>query len=160
MDDDIESVFEIVGGCIVNPHNLDWCKKQASGISQMHYTQEVALAYIAKARKTVSLISSDEEEWIVIKSYYACYHALYAIVVKCGIKCEIHDCTIKLMDILGFSRDDREFMKNLKKDRVSVQYYLRMRTGDIQRVKRFLQTCEHIFDTIQVKDVIEEVFEK
>jgi len=33
-------------------------------------------------------------EWTISTSYYAKYFAIYALLSRIGIKCEIHDCTI------------------------------------------------------------------
>ncbi|MEA2003961.1 MAG: hypothetical protein U9O53_03295 [archaeon] len=49
----------------------------------------------------------------MITAYYACYNALYSILMKCGIKSEIHDCTIELMDFFDFEAKDIEFITQL-----------------------------------------------
>ena len=41
-----------------------------------------------------------EMDWIATTAYYSRYFSLYALLSKCGIKSEIHDCTISLMNFL------------------------------------------------------------
>ena len=47
-----------------------------------------------------SATEKDEIDWISTTAYYARYFAFYALLQKCGIKSEIHDCTISLMSFL------------------------------------------------------------
>ena len=38
--------------------------------------------------------------WLATTKYYAEYFAVYSVLMKIGIKCEIHDCTIALVKFL------------------------------------------------------------
>ena len=66
--------------------------------------------------------------------------------MKIGIKFEIHDCTITLMQLLGFDKADIQFLESLKNDRVNVQYYLKTSSLhiDTNQVLEFLNKCKQI----------------
>lgn len=42
-----------------------------------------------------------ETDWITTTAYYARYFALYALLMKIGVKSEIHDCTIAIAKLLA-----------------------------------------------------------
>ena len=76
-------------------------------------------------------------------AYYACYNSLYALLMKTGIKCEIHDCTLELMSFFGFNEEEKDFIKMLKKMRIDVQYYLKSAQGiEAIKVKSFVMHCK------------------
>ena len=97
-------------------------------------------------------------KWRTITAYYACYDCLYAILQKIGIKSEIHDCSIEMMNLIGgFSDSDRDFLGGLKNDRIDVQYYLKQpKDVDTKKVKEFILTCKIIIASItedQIKGI-------
>lgn len=82
-------------------------------------------------------------------AYYACYNSLYAILMKCGIYSEIHDCTIGLMLFLGFDPEDVKFIMRLKHNRIDIQYYLKNHALESEeKVKRFVIRCRTINDSL------------
>lgn len=84
-------------------------------------------------------------KWKVITAYYACYNALYSILMKAGVKSEIHDCTLSLMDFLEFENHEKDFMMHLKVDRIDAQYYLKdKKLSDDKTVKQFVNKCKQI----------------
>jgi uncharacterized protein (UPF0332 family) len=87
-------------------------------------------------------------------SYYACYNALYAILIKAGIKCEIHDCSLELMDLLGFDQRETEYMAKLKEDRIQAQYYLKdIDIKSEEDIKKFILKCKEILDALGSKKI-------
>ena len=54
--------------------------------------------------------------------------------MKWGIKSEIHDCSIELMDLFGFSEEEKNFLIELKNKRINCQYYLK--EDNINEVER------------------------
>jgi len=69
-----------------------------------------------------------ETDWITTTAYYARYFALYALLMKMGIKSEIHDCSIAVAELLtekgileeGLAKDT----SNSKQARIDIQYYV------------------------------------
>jgi hypothetical protein len=67
--------------------------------------------------------------WKAVKKYYTEYLAVYALLMRIGIKCEIHDCTIELIktieDFNLFPKDTYKLLNSDKKLRIDNQYYLK-----------------------------------
>ena len=74
-----------------------------------------------EADETLENVFTAKGKWKLIIAYYACYNALYALLMKCGIRCEIHDCTLELMELFGFDTSEVDY---LKKRYRKVYYYL------------------------------------
>lgn len=128
---------------------IDWCCKQKKGISLIEPNINMSNDYIKRAELDLITMNESKGHWEVITAYYACYDILYALLMKCGIKSEIHDCSIALMELFGFSQNDIDFMKTLKSDRIDVQYYLKeIPLKDKNRVKDFV---------LRVKDMIKSI---
>lgn len=113
-------------------NNLDWCRKQAHGLKPVEPNDDLASAYLKKAESALNMLESalqkNEVDWIVTTSYYAKYFALYAVFAKCGIKCEIHDCTLTAMKVLFIdqnlmSAELYEDINQSKELRTELQYY-------------------------------------
>jgi uncharacterized protein (UPF0332 family) len=138
---------------------LDWCKSQDKGIRAVVPNFTVSKAYLDDAQNTLLDLQQISGKWQTIMAYYACYNSLYALCVKAGIKCEIHDCTLKLLPFFGFSQKDCGFMEDLKKKRISVQYYLGNETVDTKNVKLFHASCLDKYESDLSKVAIE-VFKK
>ena len=132
---------KLPGGFIMN--NLNWCFKQNKGIKIIQSNLGIAKKYLSDAKLDLTLINKKEPKWNIIKEYYVCYNSLYSLLVKCGIKCEIHDCTIKLMNIFGFEKKVQNKLVDLKKERIGVQYYLGKSKKDyFDFAKSFFEICE------------------
>ena len=136
-----------------------WCMKQKRGISFIDAKPHLSDSYIREADETLDNVLVTKGKWKVITAYYACYNALYSILMKCGIKSEIHDCTIELMSLFDFDVSDIEYIGKLKQDRINVQYYLKeIRLENTDDVKRFIVKCKQILNglsSFEIEDVRE-----
>ena len=122
--------------------------EQKKGIELVEPNENLSVTYIREADDTIEVMNHSKGTWINVTGYYACYHGLYAILMKCGIKCETHDCTIALMGLLGFDSSKVTFMKKLKEQRIEAQYYLRPTVLDFTEVKQFLLDCKGLLRKI------------
>ncbi|MGI0069577.1 MAG: HEPN domain-containing protein [Nitrosotalea sp.] len=109
---------------------LKWCAKQKKGIKIITESITLQKAYLKKSEEALKSMNVNAKEgineWVVSTSYYAKYFAVYALLSRIGIKCEIHDCTISLFEYLFSSKISATFIQDLhqaKDDRVDVQYY-------------------------------------
>ncbi len=128
---------------------INWCLKQSKGISLIDKKSHLAESYLEDAYDSFKVCMSSEGKWKVITGYYACYDAVYAILMKCGIKSEIHDCTIKLMGFFDFSEKDVRFMKELKERRIRVQYCrAKAELNNLQGIKEFVLKCEEVLNML------------
>jgi hypothetical protein len=131
---------------------LKWCCGKKDGIEIIEEKPHLSEGYMNEAQKDLNEIPKANDKWKTIISYYACYEALYSLAMKCGIKCEIHDCTIELMKLFQFEESEIAFIKNLKEEREGSQYYLkREKINKYEDVKRFILRCKEISLTLSSK---------
>jgi len=125
---------------------LKWCLRQKKGIRIIEPNALIASDYLKKSDGSLQMMSTvNAEEWRIVGAYYACYESLYALLMKAGIKSEIHDCSIALMSFFGFDGKDIDFMKKLKQKRIDAQYYLKKVTlSEENTVKDFVLKCKEI----------------
>jgi hypothetical protein len=133
---------------------VKWCLKQKKGIILKVPNEVLTKAYLEEADKTLENVFSTSGKWKLITGYYACYNALYAILMKCGIVCEIHDCSIELMPVLGFEEPNIEYLKVLKENRIKAQYYLKdLRLEDESGVKNFILSCKMLLNNLSSSQI-------
>ena len=95
---------------------LAWCRKQKHGIELIEPNENVSSAYLKKAHTSLRSMDINYKEsildWTVDAAYYARYQAVYALMQRIGVKCEIHDCTIELFRFLfNDSFDEKLFLE-------------------------------------------------
>ena len=112
--------------------SIRWCKNQKKGIKLIEPNDNLCKEYIQSAEETLSIlkdIGKKSNMWLATTIYYCEYFIIYALLMKLGIKCEIHDCTIELCNF--FEKEGlipKKSYKKLKKDkklRIDNQYYLK-----------------------------------
>ena len=130
----------------MNFKKIKWCLKQNKGIKLIEPNESISENYIKESWDDFNMIEKVNQKWKTVTAYYSCYNAVYAILVKIGIKCEVHDCTIALMGLLGFDTEEIKFLDSLKKERIDVQYYLKSSNLSIvkNKVLEFLNRCKEI----------------
>lgn len=137
---------------------IKWCFYH--GLELVEPNKDLYDGYMIKA--TSALKSCDEVsaiEWKIEAAYYAMYHSVYAILMLVGIKSEIHDCTITLMSMIGFSKYDVLLIENAKKLRIDMQYYVNRNTSNgvqesvLLNAKAFVNNSKEIASHISVADL-------
>ncbi len=67
--------------------------------------------------------------WLATTKYYIEYFSVYAVLIKVGIKCELHNCTLALVRLLEkkniFKKGTYKTLDNDKELRIDNQYYLK-----------------------------------
>lgn len=133
---------------------IGWCLQQNKEIRLVEPNDSICSEYLKSSDEDFDNIQSSTGKWIIVTSYYACYNALYALLCKIGIKCEIHECTIALMGILGYSKTDINFIESLKTNRINTQYYLeKPKRVDIGDVKSFINKTKQIITSINDNEI-------
>ena len=110
--------------------SLNWCCKQKDGIRIVEPNDNLAQGYIEMVENALGTMNRERNYnsmFAISACYYSMYYSLYAILMKIGIKCEIHSCTLKFMKamLLNFYADDE--IKTIKKAfdaRNIAQYYV------------------------------------
>ena len=115
---------------LMKDNKIDWCKKQKKGIVLIEVNDNISAAYLKKAHNSLKAMdlnySAKIIDWAVDAAYYARYQALYALLQKCGVKCEIHDCTMVVFRFLFSEHFDETFFKEIeiaKEQRINMTYY-------------------------------------
>ncbi len=138
----------------MNKDKIKWCLKQGKGILLTELNPNLSESYIKEADETLENVFATKGKWKLITAYYACYNALYALLMKAGIKCEIHDCTIELMKLFGFEHAEIKYIRELKEKRIKVQYYLKDITlGEESYVKKFILKCKTLLNELNSEKI-------
>jgi len=110
--------------------SLKWCYKQKDGIKLVEPSDNLAQSYLKLAEKSLGTMSRERNYnlmFAISACYYSMYYSLYAILMKLGIKCEIHSCTIEIMKKLldnFYSEQDVKIIKKAFDARSIAQYYV------------------------------------
>ncbi|MFW5846926.1 MAG: hypothetical protein ACOCUU_02080 [Nanoarchaeota archaeon] len=122
---------------------IKWCCKQKNGIELIEPRENLNKSYLKESEDDLKEIQKVGNKWKTIIAYYSCYESLYSLLMKVGIKSEIHDCTIELMNLFGFDKEDKYLLKNLKSIRQGNQYYLKKNPLEQEKqVKDFIMKCK------------------
>ncbi len=134
--------------------DLDWCKRQDKGIKLIEPNNNLAEEYLKNAEETLAVLKEVDGKsniWTATMKYYFEYFCFYSILMKLGIKCEIHDCTIEFCRLLEsleiLPENSSEILEKDKVLRIDNQYYLKNKKIIIDYEKLselFLQTKEII----------------
>ena len=148
---------------------IKWCFEQSRGIEIIAPNSGLSEAYLNKAEKSLkSLREETDQDWKITKSYYTMYFSLYAVLMKIGIKSEIHSCTIEFMQRYlseYFNDSDFQLFESAFKSRVDMQYYtdrvVDKKTLDAltRNVHFFMSKCKELAHKLK-EDKIKEIREK
>lgn len=126
----------------------------------------LAEEYYKNAEETLRITNliknANSNMWLATQKYYALYLAAYSILMKIGIKTEIHECTIAIIRFLEKEKLlDFNFSLLLEKDkqvRIENQYYLKNREVeyDSKEMSVILLNIRRLLDELN-SDTIQEV---
>lgn len=135
-------------------NRIKWCLRKKDGLSLIEPNNNLSEAYLKKSEESLESIAVNIiKSWRISTAYYTFYFALYSILMKIGIKCEIHSCTIKFAEEYlndFFEKEELDFVEDCLKARIDSQYYVNRNIPDkhyikmIQRAPEFLVKCKNI----------------
>lgn len=142
---------------------LDWCISTKNGIELVEPSDILWKAYQGKAERSLHAVSNlkNNKEWAITSAYYAMYFSFYAILMKIGIKCEIHSCTVELMRSLFkeyFTKEQMELLKKAMNARVDILYYVDRIVQEeeckdiLEKAPQFVVACKEIAFSIKEKE--------
>lgn len=136
---------------------MKWCAKQDKGITIIQSNDDLAKEYFSTADETLAVLKEIREKsnmWLATTKYYCEYFAVYALFMKLGIRCEIHDCTIALSGFLEkeglLPKGSHRMLQKDKQLRIDNQYYLKNQTVEVN----YEELLEFV---LQVKDNAEKL---
>ncbi|MAE12940.1 hypothetical protein CMO92_00100 [Candidatus Woesearchaeota archaeon] len=122
--------------------------------------ENLANEYVRTAEETLEVLKTIEGKskvWLATTKYYCEYFSIYALLMKLGIKCEIHECTIEVSKFLekeglipeGYST----ILEEDKQLRIDNQYYLKNRDVPID----YDALVDYV---LKIKEVIQKLTEE
>ncbi|MFQ5621566.1 MAG: HEPN domain-containing protein [Candidatus Nanoarchaeia archaeon] len=147
---------------------IRWCLHKRRGITLEEPNNNLCQAYLKKAHSALNMLKAAQEnqepEWIATTAYYARYFALYALLQECGIKSEIHDCTIALLEYLFIEEKlipkiYHTELEEAKQFRIDTQYYVteaidtKRLNDNATKTQHFILQIEEAIDKITAKQI-------
>ncbi len=121
-----------------------WCSRKKNGIKITSPNDNLCNAYLKKANDALKSMNLNRDaglyDWAVETAYYSRYYAIYALLQKCGIISEIHDCSIVSIKYLFNNKISNELIKELeeaKVQRVDLVYYVNRGINEEELKKNF-----------------------
>ncbi len=112
--------------------SLRWCANQKSRIKIISPNDNLSKEYFSSSQETLEILKEIGEKsnmWLSTTKYYCEYFAVYSVLMKLGIKSEIHECTILLVKFLEkkgiFKSGTYKILEEDKELRIENQYYLK-----------------------------------
>jgi uncharacterized protein (UPF0332 family) len=143
---------------------IKWCLTAKNGLELIEPNENLAKAYLKKAEDVLraATVLKDNKDWEISSSYYTMYFSLYAILMKIGIKCEIHSCTISFMQHFlneHFSPNEIDLIEKSQKARIDTQYYSDRNVSDelyskiTNNTSLFLVKCKEVINNLTEQDI-------
>ena len=110
--------------------SLKWCCKQKDGIKLIEPSDNLSLSYMQMADNALGTMNRERKyniTFAISACYYSMYYSLYSVLMKLGVKCEIHSCTLEFMKELLAEFYSKEDFKTISKAfdlRNIAQYYV------------------------------------
>jgi uncharacterized protein (UPF0332 family) len=147
--------------------SINWCFNYKNGLEIVEPSENMSISYMKMAEESMAMIKKNEESriWTASTSYYTMYYCLYSIMMKIGIKCEIHKCSIEFMKHFlhnYYNDEELELIKIAFDVRNILQYYpdKLMEDSKLDIVKKgavdFLVKTKQILTSItenEIKDI-------
>jgi len=144
---------------------LKWCCGKKEGIQLIEPNENLSKGYIEMAEAAIGTMNREKGlnmQFAISACYYSMYYSLYAILMKIGVKCEIHTCTLEFMkSVLNdfYSKEDFKIIDKAFDARNTSQYYVDkiVSKEDIDFIMSnasyFLSKSKEILSKINEKDV-------
>lgn len=134
------------------------------GIEFVEPSDNLANGYISKAEESLEALQKvkGNRDWTVSTAYYSMYFSIYSILMKIGVKCEIHACTIEFMKRFltpYFTPVECKFLSQSLQARIDTQYYVDREVKDIfidEMVKiapQFIVKCKEVLAKIKESEI-------
>jgi len=150
---------------------IEWCCRHKDGIRLIEPNENLTNGYMQKAEDALGTMNRERNYnrmFAISACYYSMYYSLYAILMRIGIKCEIHACTIEFMKfaLSGFySEEEIKTIKKAFEARNTSQYYVDRIVADndanfiIAQAPFFFSKSKEILSKLNEKN-IKEIREK
>jgi len=141
--------------------NIKWCLGIRNGLELIEQNKNMSYSYLEMAKESLDMIKnvSQSKIWKASTCYYTMYYSLYSLMMKIGIKCEIHSCSLEFMKQFlksFYSENEVELIKKAFDVRNNLQYYpdKLMKNFDLLNIEK--GTVEFF---VKTKSIISEISE-
>ena len=146
--------------------NLKWCCRKEEGIKLIEPSANLSEGYIQMAENAIGTMNREKKlnlQFAISACYYSMYYSLYSILMKLGVKCEIHACTLIFMKkMLGnfYSEEDYKIINKAFSARNTAQYYVDKIVPKedsefiFSKAVLFLNKSKEILSKINEKDIL------
>lgn len=146
-------------------HEIKWCLHQNRGIKLVEPNINMSKSYLEKAEESRQAMDVHLKEglsnWVTIAAYYTEYFAFYSLALRCGIKCEIHECMVALSEAFVkagvIPENIHEELKKAKQNRINAQYYIKESVSK-EKIKEEVTEAKNF--VLFIKEKLEEITEK
>ena len=139
-----------------------WCIKK-NQLEIVLPNENLSKAYLMKAKDALIATSADiSKEWKISAAYYSMYFSLYSILMRIGVKCENHSCTLAFIGHFlknHFSDKDMDFLNASLKARIDAQYYVNRKVSDkqyedmLKLAPQTLVKCKSVVEQLTEEDI-------
>jgi len=96
--------------------SINWCRNQKMGFKIIASNENMSDSYLAMAEESIQALNSvkNSKMWSAVTSYYVFYQSLYALMLRLGVKCEIHSCSLEFMEYYlneYYTKEDIQMIK-------------------------------------------------
>jgi len=145
--------------------SIKWCFKQKDGIKLIEPNENLSNSYIKMSEEAIGTMNRERKynlAFSISACYYSMYYSLYSVLMKIGIKCEIHSCTLKLMEKVLGENYSKEELKTISKAfdlRNIAQYYVDRIINEkevdfiISQAPLFVNTSKEILYKLNENDI-------
>lgn len=143
--------------------SIKWCLYVKNGIELIKPNDNMSNSYLKMAEESLGIIrkiGTGSELWTASTSYYTIYYSLYSVMMKIGVKCEIHQCSIEFMKkyLLNFyNAQEFDLIKIAFDVRNDLQYYPE-RLVDRKKLEFAKKKAVDFF--IKSKEIVSKITEK
>ncbi|MFH1308266.1 MAG: HEPN domain-containing protein [archaeon] len=146
--------------------SLKWCCNKKEGIKLIESNHNLSKGYIQMAENAIGTMNREKtlnNQFAISACYYSMYYSLYSVLMKIGIKCEIHACTLEIMKKLlmeFYSKEDYKIISKAFDIRNTSQYYVDkiIAKEDMEfifsKAQSFLNKSKDVLSMINEKDIL------
>lgn len=142
--------------------SIEWCLSQRNGLEIVAPNKNMSESYLKMAEESIGVLNDIKKShiWIATTSYYIFYYSLYSLMLRLGVKCEIHACSIEFMKAYlkeFYSKEDIEMIEKALSARINLQYYAD-RPVDKTTIEESRKYCKNFF--IKTKEILSSISEE
>ena len=141
--------------------SIKWCLANKNGIKLIEPNANMSNSYLKMAEESIYVLNGVKNSriWLATTTYYIFYYSLYSLMLRIGVKCEIHACSLEFMKKCLIEYYDETDMKMIEKAfsaRIDLQYYSD-RPVDERIINETSKYCKDFY--IKTKDIMSKITE-